>query len=283
MGRETNIQWCDSTVNPVMGCDGCELWNGSTRICYAGVMHGRYQRNAGFAKHFDQPEKFPGRMKGASEWGDLRGKDREDKPWLNGLPRMIFVSDMGDALSKAIDLPWLDSEICSTARSLHGRRHNWLWLTKRPSRMYEFSKDLPGRWPENLWAMTSVSDRASSRRAKMLLNVGRGSERVIRGVSFEPLREEPDWTCLEPRDDRRIHWAIFGGMSRQESPDAWTLDVEWLRRGIEACRRYEVSPFVKQLGAKPISLTIDGGDSHNGDWSRWPEWLRVREVPRCVA
>ena len=22
----TNVQWADSTVNPVMGCDGCELW-----------------------------------------------------------------------------------------------------------------------------------------------------------------------------------------------------------------------------------------------------------------
>src|SRR5437667_10775831 len=22
----TEIQWCHSTVNPVMGCDGCELW-----------------------------------------------------------------------------------------------------------------------------------------------------------------------------------------------------------------------------------------------------------------
>ena len=24
--KNTNIQWADSTVNPVMGCDGCELW-----------------------------------------------------------------------------------------------------------------------------------------------------------------------------------------------------------------------------------------------------------------
>ena len=23
--KNTNIQWADSTVNPVMGCDGCEL------------------------------------------------------------------------------------------------------------------------------------------------------------------------------------------------------------------------------------------------------------------
>ena len=27
MSKTTKIQWCDSTVNPTMGCDGCELWN----------------------------------------------------------------------------------------------------------------------------------------------------------------------------------------------------------------------------------------------------------------
>ena len=26
MANKTPIQWCDSTVNPAMGCDGCELW-----------------------------------------------------------------------------------------------------------------------------------------------------------------------------------------------------------------------------------------------------------------
>jgi protein gp37 len=26
MGEATNIEWCDTTTNPVMGCRGCELW-----------------------------------------------------------------------------------------------------------------------------------------------------------------------------------------------------------------------------------------------------------------
>lgn len=26
MASNTSIQWCDDTVNPVMGCDGCELF-----------------------------------------------------------------------------------------------------------------------------------------------------------------------------------------------------------------------------------------------------------------
>ena len=38
MGDKSTIQWCDSTLNLQMGCDGCELWNHSRRICYAGRM-----------------------------------------------------------------------------------------------------------------------------------------------------------------------------------------------------------------------------------------------------
>src|SRR3712207_7534850 len=43
---------------------------------------------------------FPGRMAEAALWSDLTGTDRPDKPWLNGMPRLIFISDMGDALSE---------------------------------------------------------------------------------------------------------------------------------------------------------------------------------------
>jgi hypothetical protein len=30
--KATKIQWCHSTVNPVMGCDGCELWPPASKI-----------------------------------------------------------------------------------------------------------------------------------------------------------------------------------------------------------------------------------------------------------
>lgn len=36
MSNETKIEWCDSTINPVMGCSGCELWNEERKTCYAG-------------------------------------------------------------------------------------------------------------------------------------------------------------------------------------------------------------------------------------------------------
>src|SRR4051794_31894480 len=42
MSVATKIQWCDSTCNPTMGCDGCELWNPKVKKCYAGNLHVRF-------------------------------------------------------------------------------------------------------------------------------------------------------------------------------------------------------------------------------------------------
>lgn len=105
MSKVTDIQWCDSTVNPVMGCSGCELWNNDRHTCYAGQLHVRWPRHPGFSTDFLTPKLFPGRMADAARWSDLSGCKRPGKPWLDGLPRLIFVSDMGDSLSEksAID------------------------------------------------------------------------------------------------------------------------------------------------------------------------------------
>src|SRR4051812_42951992 len=115
LSGQTEIQWCDSTVNPAMGCDGCELWvqgAGGRRTCYAGILHERRGgKNIGFAPKFEIVTEFPGRMAKAARWPDLTGRVRDDKPWLDGLPRLIFVSDMGDALSAAIGFDYLKREI----------------------------------------------------------------------------------------------------------------------------------------------------------------------------
>ena len=33
MSYKTKIQWCDSTVNPTMGCPGCELYPKPGVVC----------------------------------------------------------------------------------------------------------------------------------------------------------------------------------------------------------------------------------------------------------
>lgn len=176
MSRGTKIQWCDDTVNPTLGCEGCELWDRQNKICYAGSLTRRFGgSNPGFATVFEHVETAPGRMGVAAKWSDLTGTRRLKKPWLDGLPRTIFVSDMADALSKDITFAYLKEEIVDNVVSDKGSRHQWLWLTKRPARMAKFSAWLQRRgvlWPGNLWAGTSITTQKTTSRIKQLTDVG---------------------------------------------------------------------------------------------------------------
>lgn len=335
--KDTKVQWCDGTVNPVMGCGGCELWptiakilaalatlvadlgraadlfrgrlatevyharkavartlsNGNIKqahkieaaiagcfACYSGVLHLRYgadhtqpgkRTNPGYARVFEHPELFPGRMVAAARWSDLRETVRSDKPWLNGLPRTLFISDMGDALSAGIPFDYLHREVIDVVNSSEGQRHLWLWLTKRPARMAQFDAWLAEQgidWPENLVAMTSVTSQSTVCRVDQLKRV----RARFKGLSVEPL-----FSAVElPLGG--IDWCIVGGES---GPYAQTFDLAWARRIIAQCRASDTAPFIKQLGRRAVensrSLTLR--DSHGGDWSEWPDDLRVRELP----
>lgn len=114
MSITTKIQWCDSTCNPTMGCAGCELWNPrmGERSCYAGLIHLRYGGVAkGYSPTFEELTYWPGRMDEAARWADLTGTARRAKPWLDGFPRLIFISAMSDALSAEVPFDFLEREI----------------------------------------------------------------------------------------------------------------------------------------------------------------------------
>jgi protein gp37 len=272
----------------MMGCDGCELWTGKKKTCYAGILTERHElRRAGKIKaeakkgkkydpskgkdgwplNFDTPMEFPGRMREAAAWPDLRAKKRKGKPWLNGLPRCIFVSDMGDALSKVISFEYLEQEIIQAVKSINGHRHVWMWLTKQPQRMAEFSDWLKAKgisWPENLWPMTSVTTQGSARaRVPALLKVG--DDTTTRGLSVEPLWEEVTLEKWMPSLD----WIIVGGES---GPLRKKMDLSWARKVRNECGAAKVPFFMKQVGGPSMDK---GGDSES-----IPEDLRIRDLPR---
>lgn len=276
MSISTKIQWCDSTCNPTMGCEGCELWTKNVKKCYAGTLHVRFGgASSGYADTFEDVTTFPGRMEEATRWADLTGTDRPEKPWLNGYPRLIFVSDMSDSLSSTVEFDYLESEIIANVTSDLGSRHHWLWLTKRPDRMAKFSRWLEesGRpWPSNLWAGTSITSQNTTSRIRHLLRVGNDS--TIRFLSVEPQYEFIDLTPWLPDLD----WIIQGGESGH---GANAFDIDWAHSVIRDCRTHGVPYFLKQLGAVVRSnesgLTFN--DGHAGDWSEWPDSLKVRQIP----
>lgn len=259
MSETTDIGWADSTVNPVMGCDGCELWNDTLKECYAGKLTGRYAGySPGYPAAFDQVTQFPGRMAKAAKWKDLRGVARKDKHIPSSMPRLVFISDMGDALSNAISFDYLKTEIVDVVR---GWPHIGLWLTKRPKRMAEFSKWLGrGNWPSNLWAGTSITSQSKLHRAQELLQV----RAPIHFLSCEPLFEKVSMfetvcagcgrlgcgscpagtiTMGPSVDGRKIDWVIVGGASGSGLPDC---GVDAICDLANQCREASVPVFVKQ-------------------------------------
>ena len=243
--------------------------------CYAGHLHARYSSNKGYADNFDRLELFPGRMETAARWSDLSGVSRPGEPWLDGLPRLIFVSDMGDSLAGRVDYEYLKTEVIDIALSEKGSRHIWLWLTKRSSKMALFSnwvEESGLNWPDNLVAMTSVTSSLTINRVQQLQQV----RCKYRGLSVEPLWEEVEL----PLDG--IDWLIVGGES---GTSARPFDLEWARSLREQCERVETAFFVKQLGANPIheGSVLNLADRHGGDWDEWPEDLRIRQMPNSFS
>jgi protein gp37 len=292
MSKNTSIQWCDSTINPVMGCSGCELWTEDRHTCYAGQLHLRRTTSKGFAPNFLTPKLFPGRMAEAAKWSDLTGCKRLDKPWLDGLPRLIFVSDMGDALSEkdaidgdnepveggAVPFAFLKSEIVDVARSEKGCRHYWLWLTKRPNRLVQFDRWLGESHgieiPSNIWLGTSVTGPKTLNRIEQLRKVG--AKDTIRFLSVEPLWEA---ITLTDRLDG-VSWVILGGESSQ-GIRAEEFKTEWAEQLLSECRQAKTAFFLKQLGSQPTQndQRLVLADRHGGEWSHWPHHLRVRQMP----
>jgi protein gp37 len=294
MALGTNIQWCDDTVNPSTGCDGCELWGPKNKICYAGNLHElRLSKSVPsmYSENFQDVRLAPGRMRKAAGWHDLTGLPRLNKPWLDGYPRMIFVGDMSDFMSRALTDEYVEQEIVGAIRSPQGQKHFWLLLTKQPRRLAEFAGRIGGL-PDNCMAMTSVTNQhTADTRIPDLLKV----ECKWRGVSAEPLWEEVDLTRIPIQGTsvtmnvlRRasvfapgIHWVIVGGESEQKgAPQTTRFKLDWAHSLIEQCRAAEVPIFIKQLGTAWSKERYIPSDKKGGDMADWPEELRVREMPR---
>ena len=78
---------------------------------YAGHLGTNRAGHKGYADQFEQPKLYAGRMAMAANWPSVTPDEAASKPWLAGCPRLIFISDMGDALSHSVPFSFLRQEI----------------------------------------------------------------------------------------------------------------------------------------------------------------------------
>ena len=294
MGIATDIEWADSTVNPTTGCDGCELWHVINKgPCYAGQLHeGRLAKSLPnlYAANFTEVRLAPGRMAKAVAWSDLTGTNRPGRPWHDGMPRIIFVGDMGDIFSRDVPFAYLHEEIIQAAASPKGQRHILMLLTKQATRAAAFDHWMAERglaWPENVWQGVSITSEKTVRRAGLIMD----HRAQTKFLSVEPLLGPVE---IDPAVLRAFRLCIVGGES---GPGARPCKIAWIRSIVRQCRAASVPCFVKQLGSKPQHVTMYGmserpdvpdiveygplllRDAKGGNPEEWPEDLRVREWP----
>jgi protein gp37 len=211
------------------------------RTCYAGIWVNRHAGLKGYPMSFDKPELFLHRLLEVERWPDLRGKERPDKPWMNGLPRGIFLDDLGDTFTASLDLFWL----ATPAAILDGRtplevlaktKAIIMVLTKRADRMRQFFDRYP--CPDNFIPMTSVTGPETVNRVRDLTKINA----KWHGISAEPLLKEVT-AALEPYFAKTPIWAITGGES---GPTRRPDDLEHYRTLRNMTIQYGGKFFMKQ-------------------------------------
>lgn len=305
MSQNTPIEWTDSSWNPTEGCSmakGSE--NGGCLNCYAARTALR-RPASGLAVMRDSGPRWTGKV------GLVEKHLMDPLHWRK--PQKIFVNSMSDLFHESLPDEAIDHVFAVMALC---PQHTFQVLTKRSGRMLDYlskanhyearrrvqdlldpsGRDPSGvamklfkRWPlPNVWLGVSVENRATLER---LYDLGRVPA-AVRFISYEPALEAvgdfrlPHFACNMglPNPD----WIIVGGESGH---GARPFDIQWARDTIEVCKLGRIACFVKQVGSQPIDPSIGYwpkightsrphlDDRKGGDWSEWPEDLRVRQFP----
>ncbi len=219
----TQIEWCNSTWNPVTGClNDCAY-------CYARKMAVRFGGKQKYANVFEENEPVRNQARKIMPYPHSfsptfhRYKLNEPQKWTK--PRTIFVCSMADLFGNWIPETWIE-EVFAACKN--APQHRFLFLTKNPKRYAELQER--GKLPtnSNMWYGTSVTNIKQFEQAANVL--GTIPMKVNLFFSVEPLLE--DITAYEGvRKDTFflifLKWIIIGAETGNRT-DKVTPKREWI-------------------------------------------------------
>jgi protein gp37 len=247
MAGVSEIEWTDVTWNPVAGCT---LASAGCTNCYAMRMAARLEA-MGHDKYRGTTRKSGGRYVWTGRVNVDHASLSAPLEWRRS--RRIFVNSMSDLFHDEVPDDFIQRVWEVMAECPH---HHFQILTKRPARMAGLIGN--GRLPvlQHVWLGTSVeSEDVAERVADLAIIDG-----ATLFVSFEPLIGR-----ISDLNLRKIHWAIVGGES---GPRARPMDIEWVDRLHEICRRDDVAFFFKQWGGQNKKAT--GRELHGRTYDEYP-------------
>ena len=241
------IQWpCakywDKPWNPIIGCKPCSP---ACEHCYAAAMMRRYGQS--FEPHnASHAHKFPPR-KGVVFCGNMTDLFGEWVP-IKANFRMLSVM-------------WHHP-------NPHGgpvpNPATYLWLTKRIDRMCDVLNSYT-QCPNAYFGFTAENQEWYEKRLEPFLESF--PKWANAWISAEPLLGRLGIMFQNPAIMEKIRWLVVGCES---GPNRRPCKIEWVESIVEQCRAANVPVFVKQL---------DIGGECERDISKFPEHLRIRQVP----
>lgn len=204
--NNTKIDWCDSTLNPVVGCTyGCPF-------CYARRMNQRFH----YVPDFSKPQFFPERLK------QLESKK----------PKTVFMDSMSDIADWKPE--WLEIVYKAMAEN---PQHKYLFLTKRMSRFTQTdyilwnNRRTPKNEPE-FWVGISITSQ------KMVPHDFMDTGDFW---SIEPILESIDCQFTK---DTIPKWVIIGAETGNRK-DKVIPKREWIEAIVKECRYWKTPVFMK--------------------------------------
>ena len=208
--NQTKIEWCDKTLNPVVGCSyGCPY-------CYARRINARFH----YVPDFSEPQFFPERLE------QLKSKK----------PAKVFLTSMSDPAD------WRQTWAAAVLDAIEKNpQHEYLLLSKRPEaymNLFPIWRHIYGDL-KNIWYGVTVASYRDLHKIADLPLYGK------RFISFEPLLGSADprlrpVKCAVPW----IDWAIIGA---ETGPGASARRPrrEWVEEIVSYCDETGVPVFMK--------------------------------------
>lgn len=280
MAENSNIEWCDHTFNPWIGCTkvsaGCAN-------CYAEKQdnHRKWTPD-GWGKGKPRKRTSEAYWRQPLKWNrDAEGAARR--------PR-VFCASLADVFDSEVTHEWR----IDLMRLIGSTPHlDWLLLTKRPQNVMPFlewaqakaegddwnnwANWLSGAPPANVWLGTSVENQqAADERIPHLLQVPAAvhflsCEPILGPIDFNVDTEVGILSWLKSYDfgsepTNRVTWVIAGGES---GPGARPMHPDWALSLRDQCQAAGVAFHFKQWGEYIHESQTN--IVHNGKVRIWPD------------
>lgn len=208
--KTTKIDWCDSTINPVIGCKkGCPY-------CYAERLNKRFN----FIPNWREPQFFPQRLKQLN----------------SNTPKTIFMDSMSD-------IGWWEKEWGYEVFKAMSRnkQHAYIFLTKKQKYPSGFHQ---------IWSLRDMEYPRSRRDRQYIYighSVTRQSECEFEAywdfLSVEPILEPIDLKALE---HHLYIQAVIIGAETGNRKEKVIPKKEWIDDIVKCCDKANVKVFMKE-------------------------------------